>query len=120
MWLEEDVKSVYVGNALNDGKYCIGVFLDLKKTFDVCNHSILLRKMKKYGIEGVELAWFKSYLSGRSQVVDISGAHSNPRDIDISVIQGCILGPILFLIYINDLPNATNLMILCLQTTPLP
>jgi hypothetical protein len=100
----------HVGNALNDGMYCVGVFLDLKKAFDVCNHSILLKKMEKYGIVGVELEWFKSYLTGRSQVVDINGIHSNPRDIDISVIQGSILGPIMFLIYINDLPNATNLL----------
>jgi retron-type reverse transcriptase len=97
-----------VGNALNDGMYCVGVFLDLKKAFDVCNHNILLKKMEKYGIVGTELEWFKSYLTGRSQVVDINGAHSNPHDIDISVIQGSILGPIMFLIYINDLPNATN------------
>jgi hypothetical protein len=99
----------HVGNALNDGNYCAGVFLDLKKAFDVCNHRILLSKMEKYGKVGVELAWFKSYLSGRSQVVDINGTHSTPHNIDISVIQGSILGPILFLIYINDLPNATDL-----------
>jgi hypothetical protein len=68
------------------------------------------KKKEKYGIVGVELEWFKSYLSGRSQVVDINGIHSSPRNIDISVIQGSILGPILFLIYINDLPNATDLL----------
>jgi hypothetical protein len=66
--------------------------------------------MEKYGIVGVELEWFKSYLSGRSQVVDINGTHSSPRNLDISVIQESILGPILFLIYINDLPNATNIL----------
>ncbi len=100
----------HIGSALNDGKYCVGVFLDLKKAFDVRNHIILLKKMEKYGIGGIELAWFKSYLTGRSQVVDINGTHSNPRNVDISVIQGSILGPILFLIYINDLPNTTSLL----------
>ncbi len=76
----------------------------------MCNHNILFFLMEKYGIVGVELEWFRSYLTGQSQVVDINGTHSSPRDIDISVIQGSILGPIMFLIYINDLPNATNLL----------
>jgi hypothetical protein len=99
----------YVTNALNDGNYCIGVFLDLKKAFDVCSHSILLKKLAKMGINGIALNWFKTYLAGRSQRVDINGNLSDELNLDISVIQGSILGPILFLCYINDFYSATSL-----------
>jgi hypothetical protein len=99
----------YVTSALNDGMYCIGIFLDLKKAFDVCSHSILLAKLQKMGIQETALNWFKNYLSGRSQLVDINNVHSDPLAINISVIQGSILGPILFLCYINDFWNATRL-----------
>jgi hypothetical protein len=99
-----------ITEALNIGKYCLGIFLDLKKAFDVCSHEILFKKLEKgFGVRGSALLWFKNYLSGRKQVVDINGSLSQPRDINISVLQGSILGPILFLCYINDLPNATNL-----------
>jgi hypothetical protein len=99
-----------ITEALNDGKFCVGIFLDLKKAFDVCSHEILFKKLEKgFGVRGSALLWFKNYLSGRKQVVDINGSLSQPRDINISVLQGSILGPILFLCYINDLPNATNL-----------
>jgi hypothetical protein len=87
----------YVSAALNDGNYCLGVFLDLKKAFDVCSHSILLKKMSKMGINGTSLEWFKNYLAGRLQRVDINGNLSDELSLDISVIQGSILGPILFL-----------------------
>jgi hypothetical protein len=99
----------FVTNALNEGNYCIGVFLDLKKAFDVCSHSILLKKLEKMGINGIALSWFKSYLAGRSQRVDINGNLSDELNLDISVIQGSILGPILFLCYINDFYSATTL-----------
>jgi hypothetical protein len=69
----------------------------LRKAFDVCSHSILLEKLKKMGIQDIAHSWFKNYLSGRSQRVDINGVFSDPLNIDISVIQGSILGPILFL-----------------------
>ena len=98
-----------IGTALNNNKYCLGVFLDLKKAFDTVPHDILLKKLVKLGITGTTLNWFKSYLSGRTQKVDINGQLSDSCDIDISVLQGTILGPILFLCYINDLPNATDL-----------
>ncbi len=84
-------------------------FLTLKKTFDVCSHSILLKKLSKIGINGNALKWFKTYLSGRSQKVDIKGNLSEAMQLDISVIQGSILGPILFLCYMNDLYSATAL-----------
>jgi hypothetical protein len=99
----------YVTTALNEGMFCIGVFLDLRKAFDVCSHNILLTKLEKMGITNTALNWFKNYLSGRSQKVDINGVFSDPLDLDISVIQGSILGPILFLCYINDFWMATTL-----------
>jgi hypothetical protein len=99
-----------ITEALNNGKYCIGLFLDLKKAFDVCSHEILLKKLEKgFGIKNTTLLWFKNYLSNRTQVVDIHGNLSRPCNINISVLQGSILGPILFLCYINDLPNVTDL-----------
>jgi len=102
----------YISQAMNDNKYTVGVFFDLKKAFDVCSHDILLMKLSKMGIVGNALEWFKSYLSDRSQVVDINGHHSRPRKIKISVLQGSILGPILFLCFINDLHSVTSLLTL--------
>jgi hypothetical protein len=99
----------YVSEALNGGNFCVGVFLDLKKAFDVCSHSILLKKFKKMGINGVAHKWFENYLQGRTQKVDINGNLSSEQDLDISVIQGSTLGPILFLCYINDFFSATSL-----------
>jgi hypothetical protein len=100
----------YISSALNDNKYCLGVFFDLKKAFDVCSHEILLMKLSKMGINGTALDWFRSYLSEREQVVDINGNLSNRRRIRISILQGSILGPILFLCYINDLHRVTSLL----------
>ena len=102
----------FIGQAMNDNKYAIGVFFDLKKAFDVCSHDILLMKLSRMGIRGTALAWFKSYLADRSQVVDINGHHSRSRKIKISVLQGSILGPILFLCFINDLHTVTSLFTL--------
>jgi hypothetical protein len=95
-----------------DKEYCIGVFFDLKKAFDDCSHDILLMKLSKMGINGPALAWFKSYLSDRSQIVDINGNRSRERKIKISILQGSILGPILFLCFINDLFRVTSLLTL--------
>ncbi len=96
-----------IGQALNENKYCVGIFLDLKKAFDVVPHSI---KLEKLGITGTALAWFESYLSNRTQKVDINGNLSDIAYLDaLSVFQGTSLGPILFLCFINDLPRATDL-----------
>lgn len=100
----------FVSKELNDRKYVVGVFLDLKKAFDVVSHDILLAKLKHMGVRNRALDWFASYLEGRSQRVDINGNLSSNKLIDISVIQGSILGPILFLCYINDLPSVTTLL----------
>jgi hypothetical protein len=99
----------YITKALNNGEYCMAVFLDLKKAFDVCSHEILLKKLKLMGIRGTAHNWFMNYLAGRSQKVEIDGDFSDPLNIAISVIQGSILGPILFLCYINDFWNSTSL-----------
>ncbi|NQX84229.1 MAG: reverse transcriptase family protein, partial [Mycoplasmataceae bacterium] len=93
-------------------KAVLSIFLDLKKAFDTVNHDILLKKLEYYGIQGCENTWFQNYLSGRTQFVDINGVASNPLDISCGVPQGSILGPILFLIYINDLPNVVEFLTL--------
>jgi hypothetical protein len=100
----------FICNALNEKNFCVGLFLDLRKAFDVCSHEILLKKLKKYGIKGKTHEWFSSYLKNRIQIVDINGNLSAPKTFNISVIQGSILGPILFLIYINDLYTSSALL----------
>jgi hypothetical protein len=102
----------FINRAMNENKYSVGVFFDLKKAFDVCSHDILIMKLSRMGISGTALNWFKSYLANRSQRVDINGNLSNSRNIKISILQGSILGPILFLCYINDLHTVTSLLTL--------
>ena len=102
----------FISTAMNENKYTIGVFFDLKKAFDVCSHDILLMKLNKMGITGTAYSWFESYLSERSQIVDINGIKSRSRKIKISVLQGSVLGPILFLCFINDLHSVTSLLTL--------
>jgi hypothetical protein len=102
----------FVTEELNKKNYTVGIFLDLKKAFDVVPHKILIKKLKKLGINGVALRWFESYLEGRKQRVEIDGKLSDILNLNISILQGSILGPILFLCFINDLPNCTELLCL--------
>ena len=101
-----------VSNAMNKNEYTIGVFCDLTKAFDLVPHDILLMKLQKIGITGLTLKWFESYLKGRKQFVKVGNSSSSYRDISYGVPQGSILGPILFLIFFNDLPNCTTLSLL--------
>ena len=81
------------------------MFLDLKKAFDTVDHEIFLGKLNTYGISGMAASWFRSYLSERQQTCFINGHSSNSRFVRCGIPQGTILGPLLFLIYINDLRN---------------
>ena len=89
---------------MDAGKYTALVFIDLKKGFDTVDHDILLKKMQKYGVSGNGLTWFKSYLQDRRQLCKVNGVSSRIEEIHCGVPQGSCLGPLLFIVYINDLP----------------
>ena len=85
-----------------------GLFLDFFKAFDTVNHNILLSKLYHYGIRGTPFKWFENYLSNRTQFVKIGNTKSNCETITCGIPQGSTLGPLLFLLYINDFPNCSN------------
>ena len=97
---------------LNNGEFSCGAFIDLEKAFDTVNHQILLSKLEHYGIRDTSLTWIASYLSNRKQKVKLNGVNSKSERVSCGVPQGSILGPLLFIIYVNDMHSAVKTSIM--------
>ena len=97
-----------IADSFEKGEYTLGVFVDLTKAFDTVDHQILIKKLQYYAIDGTPFKWFKSYLSNREQYISFQDESKSCLDIICGVVQGSILRPLLFLLYVNDLIKASN------------
>jgi hypothetical protein len=99
-----------ISAAIDNNEFAVGVFIDLSKAFDTINHDILIKKLEFYGVRGVSLDWFRSYLCNRQQCVFLNGALSKFGKVTCGVPQGSVLGPLLFILYINDIVQCSNIL----------
>ncbi len=100
-----------ITSAIENKEYAIGIFLDLKKAFDTVDHDLLLKKMHRYGVRGVALSWFGSYLENRHQYVQMNNNFkSQLQKVSCGVPQGSVLGPMLFILYINSICKVSKLL----------
>ena len=103
-----------LSDSFNDKSYFLGIFINLSKAFDTVDHKILLKKLQHYGIKGKNLSWFESYLPSRKQYINFEINDNNGKTVLLKIIcavsQGSILGPLLFIIYVNDLCQVSAIL----------
>ena len=99
-----------IKNSVEKNHFTLGVFIDPSKLFDTANHHILIKKLNQYGVKGNNIRWFKSYLHNRKKYITLNNKCTAFENISCGDPQGSTLGPLLFLVYVNDLPNVSNLL----------